>query len=237
MNTKKGKKKNANRGQNRHMLNAITRNTYQHLPPAPYSPNIIVSTKFRFRANVSAGSASYVITPAKLCSLQVICTTVNSLATQFYEAVRLRRVTVYGMSSSTGVMEVFVTCPGTALGIQGRDMVKSDISLGQTFIAKTELKLSPATQAGQWQSGSTATGTNTMFTVGYTLDGTTTAQFIVEVDVALRVTQDIRTSNNTVSIASGSLTGVYYLALDNAAGGTGAIGNNLKPDGDLVTTS
>jgi len=216
-------------------------NTPHHLQPPPYISNTIVSRMYRFQYVYTNNGTlqSFIITPAKLGALQVIGTTANTSATQLYEAVRVRRIEMWSSSPTDGsIIDISCVFPGIALGIQGPDKAYSAQTIGMTRPAYLSAVPGRNSQTAQWQGTTTNFGTNTMFTLGVTGTGSSgTVTVTCDVHLALRMTQDTRTTNNTVTLTTVVLTGHYYLALDNPAGATGAVGNVWIPDRNLVTTS
>ncbi len=204
-----------------------------------YVGNSIVSRCFRFVYAYGGGPQVYTITPAKLCSLQVIGTVVNTTAAQIYEAARLRKVEMWANGGSSGTMQLSCVFSGTTLGIAGPNQVVSDSSIGMTVPAHVVAKPSRNSQASQWQSGDTNVGTNTLFVLTFANTGTIGAIVAVTIDihVSLRMTGNARTSNNTVALTTVALGAFYNLALDNPAGGTGSVTSDLVPDRSLVTTT
>jgi len=202
----------------------------RRLSPPQYDANTTVSRIYRFINSGSAGS--FVITACKLGALQTICTTTNSVVTQLFEAVRVRRIEVWASPVVATPVPVNVSCifAGSALGVAGNDITVSDMSIGTTRPAYICAIPPRNSQASQWQSCDTTTGSNTFFRL------VLPAGAVIDVHLSLRTTNDTRSTNNTVTVVTGVLTTMYYLALDNGAGGTGATGNILTPDPSLVTT-
>ncbi len=207
------------------------------LPPE-YFANTVVSRVFRFKYAFTSSPQTYNISASKLCALQVIGTTTNTSATQLFEAVKVRKIEVWGGPLATGnAFEAAVTFSGNALGVTGPNRTYSASSVGMTRPAYVCAKPGKETQAAQWQSGDTNVGTNTLFTLNFAAVGASpTTTVTIDVHLVLRVTHNTRTSNNTVTLTTVALTSMYYLALDNAAGGTLSSASDLAPDRNLVTT-
>lgn len=209
--------------------------------PPSYVNNSIVSRRYRFQNTytASAGLLVYTITPSKLCALQVIGTVVNTTAAQLFEAVRVRSVEVWASPGVDGnIYDISVVFPGTALGIQGPDRSLSAQTIGVSVPAYVKLKPGKETQAAQWLAGRTDVGIQTLFLINISGSSATGGTNItIDVNLALRMTADARTTNNTVPLTTVALSAMYYLALDNPAGGTGSSTNLLIPDRTLVTTT
>lgn len=215
----------------------------QRVPrPPQYFANTIVSRVFRFQRSFTAGFTSpdvTTLTASKLCALQVIGTVVNTTAVQLYESVRIRKIEMWISPPSTGnIVTGSIMFPGTAAGIQGPNRERSDQTIGMTVPAYISLSPGKNSQAADWQPGATNTGTNTFFliTVG-SVDAASTFTVTIDVHLALRMTSDARTTNNSVTLGTVALGAFYNLALDNPAGATGSVGNLWIPDRSLVTTT
>jgi hypothetical protein len=211
------------------------------LQPPEYIANTIVSRVFRFQYVFPTANTpqTFSITPAKLGALQVVGTTANTTATQLFEAVRIRKIEVWSSTANPGIIDIGLSYVGSALGIAGPNRTYSNQSIGMTRVAYVSAKPGKETQAAQWQNTATNVGTNTIFTIVFSAlgAGTQNVPCTIDVHLALRMTSDARITNNTVALTTVALTGMYYLALDNAAGGTGSSGNDLLPDRNLVSTT
>ena len=205
----------------------------------PYTANSIVSRIFRFVYGYASGPLVYTITPAKLCALQVIGTG-STTAAQIYEAVKVRKVEMWANSGSGAAMQLACTFGGNTLGITGSNQTFSDSNVGMTYPAHVIAVPSKLSQAAQWQSGDTNVGTNTLFTITFSNTGAlggASVAITIDVHVALRMTGNARTSNNSVTLVTSAAGAFYHLALDNPAGSTGSVGSDLGPDRVLVSTT
>jgi len=205
--------------------------------PMPLGTALHVTKKFRFQGG-SATSGTYNISPCKLCALISTCTVVSTQATQYFDAVRLISVEIWALDTSAAgaglPSTVSVIFNGNAAGLLGTDISYSDTSIGTTRAA--HVKASPPTQSqtAQWQSGVTnSPGSNLLFSIAI-------PEFaVIDITAEFSVPSQLRTSLNTVTLsgATAVLTGVYYLALDNNAGGGLSVGSALPPADQLLPTT
>jgi len=204
--------------------------------PMPFTSAVILTKKFRFAGSNGTGG-TYNISPCKLCALTTICTVNSTQATQFYDAVRLISVEIWAgqdTGASNQPTTVSVIFNGNAAGLLGSDASFSDTSIGATRVA--HVKASPPTQsqAAQWQSGVTnSPGSNLLFSFSI-------PEFaVIDITGEFSVPSQLRTSLNTVALsgATAVLTGTYYLALDNNAGGGLSVGSALPPADPLLPTT
>lgn len=204
--------------------------------PLPFTTAMVVTKKFRFSGGTGAGG-TYNFAPCKLCALISTCTVVSTQVTQYFDAVRLISVEIWagqdtGLSNQPTTVSVIFN--GNVPGILGNDASFSDTSIGATRVA--HVKASPPTQsqAAQWLSGATASpGTNQFFSIAI-------PEFsVIDITAELSVPSQLRTSSNTVTLsgATAALTGVYYLALDNNAGGVLSVNSALPPADLLLPTT
>ncbi len=201
-------------------------------PPA-YRGNVYFTKRFRFVA--SASGTAQAITPAKLGVLVGVCTTLNATVTGLFEQVRVKAIYMWaGPNTATLTpVQLSVSFPGSVAGAVGANETFSDVSVGATRVAHVCGKPDPMSQSAQWQNCGTggAPGTSGLFFLTYA-QGT-----VIDVVMDVALTNDARSSGNTVAVTTGVLTQLYYLALDNPAGGTGASGSTLVPDTSLITTT
>jgi len=217
-------------------------NVVRHiLQPPSYISNSIVSRVFRFQfLYLNNGTAqTFTFTASKLGALQVIGTVANTTAALIYEAARIRKIEMWASPPVDGsIVDISVVYAGSALGVQGPDRGYSAQTVGMTRPAYLCASPGRMTQAAQWQTCATTVGTNNLF--NFIISGTGASGTITvtaDVHLALRMTQDSRTTGNTVSLTVVAVSSFYYLALDNPAGGTGSVGNLWIPDRSLVTTT
>jgi len=204
--------------------------------PRPYNANLSGVKRFRF-VESAAGAATYNITPAKLgalCSVGTSGTTIVGL----FDTIRIISVEAWApspnMAASTP-QPISITFQGIAPGVQGESRTKSDYSMGMTHNAHVKLVPPVNSQAGHWQN--TNVNNTTAQTGIFEIISPVTTQIIVDVVIAWKATTTSRpNANSAVTVASAVLGSYYYMALDNAAGGTGSVGNVLVPDQSLVTT-
>jgi len=204
--------------------------------PMPITSALIVTKKFRFFGQSGTGG-TYNISPCKLCAFISTCTVTSTQATQFFDAVRLISVEIWagqdtGLSNQPTTVSVIFN--GNAAGLLGSDASFSDTSIGATRVA--HVKASPPTQsqAAQWQSGVTnSPGSNLLFS--FSIPEFT----VIDITAEFSVPSQLRTNFNTIALsgATAVLTGVYYLALDNNAGGALSVGSALPPADLLLPTT
>jgi len=201
------------------------------LDPGMYTANVTVTKTFRF---ISTGAGTFIITAAKLGALVSMCTTVTTTVTQIFEQVRLHYVRVWGTAGSpTASSQISLQYNGSSAGSVGNDRVYSDCTVGTSRVARIHCPPPIDCDASHWQSTATNAGTAPLFTMFIPSSGC-----VIDVHLSLRMTPDSRATNNTVPVTTPApvLTQLYYLALDNPAGGTGATTNVLQPDNTLITT-
>jgi hypothetical protein len=205
--------------------------------PPPYTPTSSISRKFRFYANITGGGAvtTYIINAPKLCALQSFALTTTSLV-QMFETVRVRSIKIWGSPPQNGLAcSCRVEFSGAALGIQGDNRSVSDYSMGMTKPAFVKCRPSPSSQASQWQTGVT-TNTSNLFSITLNPQSLNTVAFIIDISVDLRVSTDQRTTLNVTTVTGpATVSGIYYLALDNNCSAALSTSNNLTPDESLPT--
>jgi hypothetical protein len=205
--------------------------------PPPYTPTTTVQRKFRFYANITGGGSvtTYILNAPKLCALQSFALTTTSLV-QLYETVRIKSVKVWGSPPQNGLAcSARVEFAGAALGIQGDNRSVSDYSMGMTKPAYVSCRPHPTSQAAQWQTGVTTNSSN-LFSITLNPQSLNTVAFIIDVSLELRISSDQRTTLNVTTVAGpATVSGIYYLALDNNCSGALSTSNNLTPDESLPT--
>jgi len=219
----------------------------QYIPrPPSYRGSNSEIRVYRFQRTyvVNAGLETYALSPTKFGFLTSICTTQNSLVTGWWETVQLFGISMWANPPSDG-SSVFVSIianNGTGVtGQAGDDVPATGTSSGMTITAYAKKRFTPKMQAGQPQSCIT-TNNNAMVVLSIASNNPNAANGVVSsltIDIFGRFTasNDARSSSNTLSIASGILSNIYYMALDNTAGGNLAMSNLLKPDYTLSTTT
>lgn len=199
--------------------------------PPPYTANFTVpQRRFRF---IASAAGTYQITPAKLGALLSYGTLVNQVG-QIFEQVRVHSVSVWSMSSTTAPVTCSVTFEGVLGGLLGRNYTVSDTSMGSSRNSHIRAVPPINSQAAQWQNCNVnnAISQNNIFSIFLG-----SASSVIDVVLSLAATRDARvTPVQTVNVVTAVVGQFYYMALDNAAGGTGSIGNQLIPDGSLITT-
>jgi len=156
--------------------------------------------------------------------------------TQLFESVRFRKIHMWSQASPTqAAIMISFNMSGTAAGITGANNEVNATAVGMTDVAKLIYKANPTTQGGQWQRGDTTAaqpGTDILFTINAPF-GT-----IVDLYLELAMTGDTRVANNTTAITGPATLGqIYYLALDNNAGGSGSGSSIFDPVPSLITIS
>lgn len=204
--------------------------------PMPFTSAPVITKKFRFSGGTGAGG-TYNISPCKLCALISTCTVTSTQVTQFFDAVRLISVEIWagqdtGLSNQPTTVSVIFN--GNVPGSLGNDASFTDTSIGATRVA--HVKASPPTQSqsAQWSSGNnTAPGNNLLFAIAIP------EYSVIDITAQFSVPSQLRTAANTVTLsgATAALTGVYYLALDNNAGGNLSVGSALPPADLLLPTT
>jgi len=202
--------------------------------PGPLDSTLVVCKKFRFQ-NGQNGYTQYNLTAAKLGALVTTCTVNSTQATQLFDTVQLLAVEVWSSETTLGIPATCtVTWSGNTSGNTGPQRNYTDTSIGSTRVAHVRATTNPSFQTGQWQScDTTSPGSNLLFSIYCNVGA------VVDVTCNYTVTGLVRTANNTVTLsgATAVLTGIYYLALDNNAGGNQSVGSTLIPaDLRLPTT-
>lgn len=200
--------------------------------PHDYMPTHTMVKKFRFRYTAASGAAaSFLITPAKLCSLWCIANTTTNLI-QIWESCRMIKAKLWATPPQNGTTTACsLIFSGGLTGFVGPNKKRSADTMGMSVPAVVTLRPDKNSYTDLWQSGDVTVGTSQYFTVEIDPNGVTNQTFILDIVVALRQTTDSRTSGNNVAITGpATVGGFYYLALDNNAGATGAIGSVWKPD-------
>lgn len=198
--------------------------------PPQYIANVVTTKTWRFCPTVTG---AYTITAAKLCGLLSYASTTTAIH-QVYESVRIHYIRVWGAAgSTTAVGSVSVTYFGQNLGSAGANSTISDTTVGATRVAAIHAPPPRDSQAAQWQSGQTNVGTVNLFEVNCPAGG------VIDVHLSMKVSHNLRTvgTNNATLGIAGVVGQLYYLALDNAYGGTGSVGNTINPDPSLVTAA
>jgi len=202
--------------------------------PPPYRANAIIRKTFRF---VNTGGAAteqvFNISAAKIGALMAVTNVANTTLTQFFETIRIKRVSVWqGPNTNTLLPRtVSVQFNGGNLGITGSDQPISDMSVGSTRVAHVSAKPRKGIdQAAQFQPTQTNVGVVQLFAIVCSLGA------VIDVKMEGVFSSDTRVTNNTVPIVTAVLGQIYYLALDNAAGATLSSANFLTPDPTLITT-
>jgi len=230
MNAKKSKKKNkivrVNRGAN-------GRQSLFNVPmPGHYNPTFTMVHKYRFRYTPASGAAaSYLITPAKLCSLWTIATSTTQV-TQIFESVRILKVKMWGTPPQNGTTtSCSINFAGGTLGFQGPNKKISADTMGMSSPAYISLTPDKDSYPDLWQIGDVSISTTQYFTIYIDPNGVSNQTYIIDITCALRQTTDGRTSGNNIAITGPAVVGgFYYLALDNNAGATGSTSSVWKPD-------
>ncbi len=233
--------KNRRRGRNRseNQLSLVGPRGINGLINCPSQPpkmisNLVIRKTFRFVLSTSVTSEQqFTFTPAKIGALMGYATNSTTII-QLFESVRIRKITVWSSvnnqtTANIAPRTVAVVFFGNALGIMGSNQSAQDMSVGQTRVAKVALRPAPGSQASQWQS--TLTSSLPAF-FGITAAGGS----VCDIDLEATITPDSRAGNASVTVTGAAVVGqLYYLALDNNAGGTGSVSNQWVPPPDLIT--
>lgn len=207
------------------------------IKPPPYNAVKASTRKYRFIASDDTykdGISPAIITSAKLCALEVITTVVNTTGTQLFESVRVKSIKIWAWARMSGgtitPVSCSVTAEGAALGALGNHKTLSDSTQSTEIPAYVNFVFDDTFQAGQWQTGDTSLGSNSLFTLVVPVGA------VIDIVLDVKATRNIRTTANTVTLSGlAALTDYFYLSLDNTAGGTGSVGGLLKPDPSLHT--
>ncbi len=215
--------------------NQVMRKQGPEFPP-PYNTANLQNGKMRFRFFEStAASTSYSISPAQLGALVAVGLTATT-ASGIFETVRVHSVSVWaptGNAAASTPSEVAVIFPSIVGGSIGPQRVWSDYSMGMTHNA--HVRAVPEDQAAQWQN----TNVNNALAqqVLFSIHTPPTVQCVIDVVMEWKCAGTLRPLvAATVTLGVSSVGVLYYLALDNPAGGSGGT-SVLVPDQVLNTTS
>jgi len=201
--------------------------------PPHYRSNLCVRKVFRFvlSSAVAEGGVSS-ISSAKLCAL--LCVGVTSTTVyQLFEQVRIRKISLWSsVQQTTGLYlprTVSIEMSGVGNGQQGSALKDCDMSVGATRVARACIKPRTNMQGAQWQNGNVTTPP-----LLFTLIAGGGSVCDIELDVVF--TGDARVGQ--VSVTGPATVGqVYWLALDNNAGGNLSSSNTWSPMPDLLTVT
>lgn len=200
--------------------------------PPKYLSNLVVRKVFRFVCSSGGDGTVYNFSAAKLCALIGIATTTTNII-QMFEAAQINWITMWGSTDQvSGVFlprTISAEFSGLGNGIVGPQAKASDMSVGATRVGRLHLRPPRGSQSSQWQNG--ATNSPSLL---FSLTAGTGA--VVDICLNLTVTGDNRTTNNNVTINGPATVGqVYWLALDNNAGGNQSTANVWTPMPELIT--
>ena len=177
-----------------------------NLSPPQFSPTISVGHVFRFQ---NSAAISLDVSGVSLGDLLCVATSATS-AYQLANAIRVRRVEIWGTASNT-FAPVTVSCDfsGATAGSFGPSRVYSDTSVGATRVAHVVAKPPRDSQAYQWQSSSsTATLFRLVLPAGAVMD--------LHYSLTLRDSSGVAAVTGAVA---GATTGQLYVrSLDSTAG-------------------
>jgi hypothetical protein len=200
--------------------------------PPKYLSNLVVRKVFRFVSTGGADGTTYNISAAKLCALIGVATTTTNIV-QMFEAVQIVSIKMWSSADqSSGIFlprTVAAEFSGTAAGVYGPQAKASDMSVGSTHVGKIMIRPPRGSQSAQWQSGSTSSPAQ-FFSI------TAGTGAVLDITLNLTVTGDSRSSNNSVTVNGPAAVGqVYWLSLDNNAGGNLSTANVWSPMPELTT--
>jgi hypothetical protein len=230
-NSQKKKKKSRNKG------NVVLP---RWVPPTYEANYKIVASRRRFQYafNPSSGSNVFTFNQAKFGATCVVAAT-TVLGIFLFEQFKVKKVELYISPPADGsIIDCSVNFSGQAAGAQGDDKTWSAQTFGMTRGAYLCAKPSKMSQSSQWQPCNSNSIVNFMTVSVYSTNAASTTPIACTMDVtiAYKLTNDNRTTNNSLSLTTASVGAMYYLALDNVASGAGASANLWVPDRSLVTT-
>jgi len=209
-------------------------------PPMDVDNALVAKTwLFQRQYIVNAGLETYNISPAKLGMLFAICTTTNSVITGLFEYFKIKEIEMWATPPSDGsVVDISLGFNGNTLGQLGDDKFVRDQTSGTNRNAYIRKNLKGSDMQAAQNQNCLTTFNTTLFTLNIAGTNSAAANSVTSVvTIALRgvgkLSNDVRTSGNTTTIAAGIQTDVCYSALDNSAGGTLSISNLLLPPGTL----
>jgi len=197
--------------------------------PGEYTANLHIFKKFRF----ISGTGDFSITPAKLGSL--ICTAVTTTSlSQWFDGIRIIVVQMWAPATSATSYAGSINFGSVAAGNMGPNIVKSSTAIGTTHNLHVKRSPDPHSQAAQWQNCNINNTTAQQTILSLHVPNAAT---VVEVSLEATNTNDARTSTAAAVTVTGPATThqVYWMALDNSAGGTGSSTNLIIPDASLIT--
>lgn len=199
--------------------------------------NVVGIHKFEFQ-ELAAGVVNYSITPCKLGALLAMGTGATTVAGIFTQ-VRVLKLAAWSPTpiiATANPSNVAIAFNSALAGLQGDEQANSGMSMGTGHNGFACIRPKLTSQAGQFQNTNVnnASAQNTLFTI------TSPAQSLIVIQITLEYRCTITTraaaaSSFTVGAASAGT--LYYMALDNAAGGTASSSSNLIPTNALVFTS
>jgi hypothetical protein len=207
-------------GRNKKKRQVMNRTIMTHGLP-PIRPTITIPHLYRFSFKASG---KYNITFADLGSVVVFAKTATT-SSLLWTRVKLGGVRMLGIAAPNTIK---LTYNGTTAGMSGDDVMRTDSSVGSTYIASLPqkwgglVKPNPKMQVAQWQSCLQANSA-----IAFTIESDQIGVF-VDVMLTHECPTDNTTNNNAgPAISGGTLGDLLYVGLDGIVAGS----TNIAPVG------
>jgi len=205
-------------------------------PPMDVDNALVAKTwLFQRQYIVNAGLETYNISPAKLGFLFAIVTATNATITGLFEYFTVKQIEMWATPPSDGsVVDISLGFNGNTLGQLGDDKFVRDQTSGTNRNAYIKKKLKGSDMQAAQAQNTNSTFSTTLFTLNIAGTNSAAANSVTSViTIALRgvgkLSNDIRTSLNTTTIAVGGLSDICYSALDNSGGASLSSSSLLLP--------
>lgn len=206
------KNNNNNKQRRRGPKPRLARDIISH-PPQINGLQVVHSTTLRFR--VTAAVLDQIITFTNLLDTMLVATTAVA-GTDLFQAVRVRRVRLWGMPAVGGAASVYLEYSGTTAGLVGDQNVHTDTSMG-VQPAHVDARPGRSSLASEWQINSM----NTAFLLSCP------AGSVVDVEASFRSQWAPGTNTAAQAALVGATAGRQYLrGLDGLATAT----SNFVPE-------
>jgi len=160
-----------------------------------------VEVKHRYRFTSTSGTSTPITPNSLLCAAGTLCTVSNSQVTSLFGSVKLNRIDIWSPPSAQGST---VTCSVDFFGTSfSPNREYSDTSISVTTPAHVSCSPPPQSLASFWQVNGTTSLCSIVAPTGSIID--------VVLSLIL-IDNDVNQAQST--IATGVLSGAYYLSLD-----------------------
>jgi len=171
-------------------------------PPGTNNSPVIRQT-FGFKSTASTALPGDLITTAQLLNLLVMANTTSSVASLF-QSVRLRKVTAW----SSGALALQWSAPSGG-NIGNKVTSRTDITQGETYVAKVRLIPPEGSAADSWQNYAIDTAASTVGADFYVAGGGASVTLHVKVDYQLAISNS---PNGVTTTDSSVVVGTVYFS-------------------------